>query len=188
MDKVEKIKHQINLALFAIFIRHPEEPLRGDEGSEILRFAQNDVITETTTNHAGFLLMEALVSIAILSIALLVGLSAMGQALYVAKKTEELTEMIVSSEDLLFTLETGSRTDLIFYGGKGKVQANDSLYEIKSEEFREELETKKLEEKEPGDNLPKDVLVFQQLEIKVSKQAATGIHYRLLLPQVVPES
>jgi len=78
----------------------------------------------------GFLLIEALVAVLILSAALAASLGALGQALRLTRCAEAHTRAVHALEDLLFDLETGGRADLLRYGGKGPLE--DYQYEIKS--------------------------------------------------------
>lgn len=66
----------------------------------------------------GFLLVEALAAIVILSIAAATFLAGMAQALHVQNKTNETTRAILQFEKELYGLETGKRLDLILYGGR----------------------------------------------------------------------
>ena len=68
----------------------------------------------------GFLLIEALLALLILSLVLVASLGAIAQGLRIAKKGEETTRALLTFEKILFDLETGKRLDWVLYGGKGE--------------------------------------------------------------------
>lgn len=70
--------------------------------------------------QSGFLLMEALLALLVLSVAFVVCLGAVAQALRLSSRAEETTKAVLASETLLFELETGMRPDLVVFGGRGE--------------------------------------------------------------------
>ena len=82
----------------------------------------------------GFLLLEALIAILILSIALVASLGGIAQALRIAKRGEETTRNLLAFERILYELETGERLDLVSEGGKGELEGG-SQYQIEKDSF-----------------------------------------------------
>lgn len=83
----------------------------------------------------GFLLIEALIAILLLSLVLVASLGGIAQALRISKRGEETTKAILAFENLLFDLETGGRLDLVLYGGKGRLKEGYD-YEISPSNMR----------------------------------------------------
>lgn len=73
-------------------------------------------------NNRGFLLIEALIAILLLSLVLTASLGGIAQGLKLSKRGEDTTKAILAFENLLFDFETGERLDLVLYGGRGKLE------------------------------------------------------------------
>jgi Tfp pilus assembly protein PilV len=84
-------------------------------------------------NDSGFLLLEALILVLILSIAFVSFAVVVSQALKVSYRTRDMTEVLASFEPLLFEIENGFHPDLAAYGGKGALGEGAS-YEIQNQE------------------------------------------------------
>ena len=69
----------------------------------------------------GFLLVEVLLAILILSTAITAFLGSLSQVLRVTRREIETTQAILPLEHLLFELEIGERSDLLSTGGAGKI-------------------------------------------------------------------
>lgn len=67
----------------------------------------------------GFLMMEVLLAILILSIAFVSFAAVIGQVLKVTSKSQDLTLALLKYEEALFELENGQRNDVVHYGGQG---------------------------------------------------------------------
>ena len=87
----------------------------------------------TMRRERGFLLMEALLLILILSITFVSFIGVIFQALKVSSHTHDLTEGLSRYEALVFELESGLRPDLASYGGRGDLEKGFS-YEIENRE------------------------------------------------------
>lgn len=98
------------------------------------------------TNSEGFLLVEALIAILILSVVLVASLGGIAQTLKLSKRGEETTKAILAFENLLFDFETGERLDLVLYGGKGRseegydYEINPSATRLSWKEGKESLD------------------------------------------------
>lgn len=86
-------------------------------------------------SQEGFLLIEALIAILLLSLVLTASLGGIAQALRLSKRGEETTKAVLAFENLLFDLETGERLDLVYYGGKGRLEEGYD-YEINPSNMR----------------------------------------------------
>jgi len=78
-------------------------------------------------SNKGFILMEVLISIMIISIAMAAAVTGMGRALKLTGRSEEFTRGTLPMETLLFELETGGRADLIEGGGEATVEGREYL-------------------------------------------------------------
>lgn len=78
----------------------------------------------------GFLLIEVLAALVILSVAMTAALAGMSRALKIAGRSESFAVRVPSMEKLLFDIETGARTDLVETGGV--IQTPDVILEIES--------------------------------------------------------
>lgn len=92
----------------------------------------------------GFLLIEALIAISILSIAAVVFLGLIGKALRIAANGRDLQAALSADEELLFDLNAGLRADLTAYGGKGRSEtgANYEITPLTSRASYADLEVK----------------------------------------------
>lgn len=81
--------------------------------------------------------MEVLVALVIFAIVVVASSRVFIQVLDVTKRSEENTEAILRFEDLIYQLETGERSDLLYYGGRGQLEG--FAYEIKSQVVKEEM-------------------------------------------------
>ena len=79
----------------------------------------------------GFLLIEALIAILILSVVLVAALGGISQGLRLSSRAEETTKAVLAFESLLFELETGTRSDLVGFGGSGNL--GEYSYHIESQ-------------------------------------------------------
>ena len=81
----------------------------------------------------GFLLMEVLILLLILSVTFVSFMAVMGQALHISARSREITEAVSICEQFLFELENGFRSEVVSDGGHGVLE-KDYQYEIRSEE------------------------------------------------------
>lgn len=124
-----------------------------------------------SAQQSGFLLIEALIAIVILSIVTVTFLAGMAQALKVQDKVNRTTEAILQFEKLLYELETGRRHDLLTYGGREKLQTYD--LEVKSEELNPTRRTQ-------------DLPSFYHLKIKLSwKDAREFLSFETVAPEIL---
>ena len=129
----------------------------------------------------GFLLLEALVSILILSVALAASLTGIAQVLRLKERADETTKAIVQFDNLLFQLEAGMRTDLLRDGGRGKIGEFD--YDIRSETVNSENTGVKKDETE-GDPAP--FLSFRNVKSHLSwKNGKEFLDIETFLPEVI---
>lgn len=80
-------------------------------------------------DRQGFLLIEVLLAILIISVAFTASAGVLRQALMISEKTIQTTEAISAYENLQFELDAGTRPDLVAYGGKGPL-ANKYRYSL----------------------------------------------------------
>ena len=69
-------------------------------------------------DQKGFLLIEVLVAILVLSISMVAIVGTIGQVLTLSKRADETAKAVFQMENLLFSLESGARSDLVLYGGR----------------------------------------------------------------------
>jgi type II secretory pathway pseudopilin PulG len=74
-------------------------------------------------SQEGFFLLEVLMAIMILAVAFVALMGVMAQAMQVSSRSARMTDAISQYESFLFNLETGTRLDLVGYGGHGKLGA-----------------------------------------------------------------
>ena len=80
----------------------------------------------------GFLMMEALILILIISVTFTAFIGVIVQALKVSSRSRETTDAVSKYEFLLFELENGFRADLLNFGGRENVEGGYE-YEIKND-------------------------------------------------------
>ena len=87
-------------------------------------------------NARGFLLVEALLAMLVLTLAASASFQSILQASAAAKRSEALSAGILKTEEELFDLESGIRPDLVVYGGKENL-AGDYRMDFNVEEEAE---------------------------------------------------
>jgi len=84
--------------------------------------------------EGGFLLVEVLIAIVILSVVLVATVGGVFQALRISDRAKAMSATIRATEQLLFELASGERLDLVVYGGRGKVEEKYQ-YEVESDQL-----------------------------------------------------
>ena len=80
----------------------------------------------------GFLMMEALILILIISVTFTAFIGVIAQALKISSRSRNLTDAVSKYEYLLFELENGFRADLLNFGGRENVEGGYQ-YSVKNE-------------------------------------------------------
>lgn len=70
-------------------------------------------------SRKGFLILEVLVAVCVLSVAFVVFLGVLAQAIKVSARSARSMEAVGKFETLWFDLQCGLRPDLVRYGGRG---------------------------------------------------------------------
>ena len=81
----------------------------------------------------GFLLIEAMLLMLVLAVGFAAFVTVLAQVLKISVRAQNVTEGRLRFEELLFDLETGSRSDLVAFGGTG-ILRDGYRYEIQSRE------------------------------------------------------
>ena len=84
----------------------------------------------SSSNDNGFLLLEALIAMLILSVTFVAVAGAVLQALRVSERAEETTGAVLKADNALFELESGLRADLVKYGGRENLGGDYQLETI----------------------------------------------------------
>ncbi len=85
------------------------------------------------SSRQGFILLEVLMTLLILAVSFAVFMGAMAQVLRVSSRASHTMEAVSQYEALLFEVESGVRSDLAGYGGRGDLK-EEYHYLITAEE------------------------------------------------------